>query len=130
MQSPRSHRFSKLSSTGPATIPSDDTIPREPITIPSDNTIRGGPPLVRISQSRMELLPHATNLSAQHTRTATLKGKSIHKAVRTHLGRDRFDELEASLHISDPEIQGDCFYKLEPLNSHLLSRAAWISLSY
>lgn len=47
--------------------------------------------------------------------------KPVHEAVTMHISRNRFDELEASLHISDPAIDDDCFSKLEPLNSHLLS---------
>ena len=44
------------------------------------------------------------------------------------MSRVRFDKLEASFHISDPDIQGDCFSKLKPLNSHLLaiSKALWL----
>lgn len=47
--------------------------------------------------------------------------KSVHEAVTMHISRDRFDELEASLHISEPTVNGDYLSKLEPLNSHLLS---------
>ena len=47
--------------------------------------------------------------------------KPIHEAVRMHIYRNRFDELEACLYISDPDVNGNCFSKLEPLNGHLLS---------
>ena len=44
----------------------------------------------------------------------------IHEALAASIGRDRFAELEVNLHISDPDLKGDCFSKLKPLNSHLL----------
>ena len=45
--------------------------------------------------------------------------RPIHEALTSSISRDRFAELEANLHISDSE-NGDCFSKLEPLNSQLL----------
>ena len=48
--------------------------------------------------------------------------------MTAHINQTRFDELEASFYISDPDIKSDCFSKLKPLNSHLLAifKALWL----
>ena len=53
--------------------------------------------------------------------------KPIHKGLTDCISRNRFEQLEANIHISDPNKKGDCFSKLEPLNSQLLktSKALW-----
>ena len=53
--------------------------------------------------------------------------RPIHEALTSSISRDRFAELEANLHLSNPDSGGDCFSKLEPLNSQLLKacKAFW-----
>ena len=46
--------------------------------------------------------------------------KPIHLALTKTLSRNRFAQLEAALHISNPDIKGNVFSKLEPVNSMLL----------
>ena len=54
--------------------------------------------------------------------------KPIHESL-TAISRNRFAELEAAFHLSDPETKtkSDCFDSLEPLNSYLLKtcKALW-----
>ena len=44
----------------------------------------------------------------------------IHIGLTNVISRDYFVQLEASFHASDPDIQGDVFSKLEPVNIILL----------
>ena len=46
--------------------------------------------------------------------------KPIHLGLTQTLNRDRFTQLEACIHVSDPDIKGDMFSKLEPVNLILL----------
>ena len=46
--------------------------------------------------------------------------KPIHLGLTQTLSRDRFTQLEACIHVSDPDVKGDMFSKLEPVNSMLL----------
>ena len=48
--------------------------------------------------------------------------KPIHKGLVHMMGRNRFLQLEASFHISDPDIKGNIYSKVEPVNSMLLDR--------
>ena len=43
-----------------------------------------------------------------------------HEVISAHISRDRFDELETSLHTSDPEIGGNCFVKVSPYLHHTI----------
>ena len=45
--------------------------------------------------------------------------KSMYLGVTNALGRNRFLQIEACLHISDPDVQGIVFSKLEPVNTML-----------
>ena len=50
------------------------------------------------------------------------KKKSVHTGLVRTMGRNRFLQLEASFHVSDPDIEGDLYSKLEPVNSMLSDR--------
>ena len=46
--------------------------------------------------------------------------KPVHTGLTNTLSRDHFTQLKANLHISDPDIKGDIFSKLKPINTMLL----------
>ena len=43
----------------------------------------------------------------------------MHVGLTNTLGRDRFLQIEACLHLSDPDVRGNVFSKLEPMNTML-----------
>ena len=45
--------------------------------------------------------------------------KPMHPGLTNTLSRDRFLQIEACLHLSDPDVKGDVFSKLEPVNTML-----------
>ena len=45
--------------------------------------------------------------------------KPIHTGLMYTMGRNRFLQLEANLHMSDPDIEGNIFSKLKPVNTML-----------
>ena len=53
--------------------------------------------------------------------------KPVHTALVRTLSCTRFAQLEATIHISDPDIKGNIFSKLEPVNLMLLAicKALW-----
>ena len=53
--------------------------------------------------------------------------KPVHIGLTNALSRDRFAQLESCIHLSDPDVKGDVFSKLEPVNSMLLAtcKAFW-----
>ena len=43
----------------------------------------------------------------------------MHPGLTNTIGRNRFLQIEACLYISDPDINGNVFSKLEPVNTLL-----------
>ena len=62
----------------------------------------------------------------RHTYWNTNITRPIHEALTSSISGDRFAELEANLHLSELG-EGNCFSKLEPLNTQLLKtcKALW-----